>query len=286
MSTLEHEKIVEQILSALEKDSIVLPTMPEVAIKIEKLIEDHNVSADQIVVVLSSDPFVAAQLIKSANSAVYAGKPRVEKVRAAVTRLGYRQMRNLVMSITMSKMFHSKNGMIQKRMQSVWDHSREVAAICYVVARGLRHVSADQAMLAGLLHSIGVLPLCLYLEQNKINVDEETLTQLIIKCRAVIGAHLLRKWNFGEEIVTATAEFEDVHRESANGALVDYADIVTFANLQDRARVKMIVWSNIAAVRRLGWSDEQCLNFLEDHAEEIDKVQAMLGMSPKAKSAR
>ena len=286
MSTLTYAVIIKQILQALEKDSIVLPTMPEVAIKIQKLIEDPNVSADQIVVALTSDPFIAAQLIKSANSAVYAGKPRVEKVREAVSRLGYRQMRNLVMSITMSKMFHSKNTLIQKRMQSVWDHSREVASVCYVMARGQRHLSADQAMLAGLLHEIGVLPLCLYLDQNKINVDDELLTQLIIKCSALIGAHLLRKWNFAQEMVTVVAEHEDIHRESSIAPLVDYTDIVTIANLQDRARAKLVVWNNIAAVQRLGWTEAQCQNFLEEHEEEIAKVASMLGMSPQAKSPR
>jgi HD-like signal output (HDOD) protein len=186
----------------------------------------------------------------------------------------------------MSKMFHSKNSLIQQRMQSVWDQSREVAAVSYVIARGQRNLSADQAMLAGLLHAIGVLPLCLYLDQNKINVDDETLSQLIKKCRAIIGAHLLRKWNFAQEIVTAVAEFENIHRESGNGPLVDYADIITIANLQDRARAKLVVWRNIAAVQRLGWTEEQCQNFLEDHAEEIEKVATMLGMSPQAKSPR
>ncbi|KAF0203673.1 MAG: signal transduction [Gallionellaceae bacterium] len=110
----EHQALLDEVVAAIDNDSLVLPTLPDVAIKIQDLIDDPNVSADQIVQILSSDPLISAQLIKTANSALFADKVQVENVRGAVTRLGYRQLRNLVMTITMKKMFYAKNSIINK----------------------------------------------------------------------------------------------------------------------------------------------------------------------------
>lgn len=95
---MEHRPLLEAILAAIETDNMVLPTLPDVAYKIQDLIDDPNVSADQLVFVISSDPFISAQIIKTANSAAFTGKPQLDNVRDAVSRLGYRQLRNLVMT--------------------------------------------------------------------------------------------------------------------------------------------------------------------------------------------
>lgn len=283
MNQQDFQVLLEQILHAIEHDDMVLPTLPEVAVKLQQLLDDHNVSADQIVTTLAVDPFVSAQIIKSANSAIFAGKPPVENVRDAVSRLGYRQLRTLVITITMNKMFYSNNPVINFRMKQVWEHSREVAAISYVLALRNAHLSPDQAMLAGLVHDIGVLPLCLHIEKHHVPIADDTLSMLIRKTHFQVGSKLLEKWNFPQDIVAVVAEHENIHRESATMPLADYVDIVTFANLQDRVRAKVTAWNNIAAVSRLGLSEAECQNFLEDYAERIELVEGLLGMTPRAK---
>ena len=47
--TTAHQALLDQIIEAIENDNLVLPTLPDVAIKIQDLIDDPNVSADQIV---------------------------------------------------------------------------------------------------------------------------------------------------------------------------------------------------------------------------------------------
>lgn len=284
MSAGEHQVLLEQILYAIEHDDVMLPTLPDVAIKIQRLLDDPNVSADKIITILSSDPSIAAQIIKSANSAIFAGRPQIDNVRGAVSRLGYRQMHNLVISITMNRMFCSKNPIINLRMNKVWKHSREVAAVSYVLALRQPYLSPDQAMMAGLIHDIGVLPLCLHIENNHMTVTGDTLEAIIIKCGVRIGAELLKKWNFPQEMVDVVAEHENIHRKSSRAPQADYADVVTIANLQDRARAKMVAWDNIAAVNRLGLSKEECQTFMECNAERIEQVEGMLGISPANKS--
>lgn len=80
-------------------------------------------------------------------------------------------------------------------MKLVWKNSRLLAAVSYILASHQSHLSPDQAMLAGLIHDIGVLPLCLYIEKHHSKIDEETLNDLIQNCSNIIGTKLLQKWN-------------------------------------------------------------------------------------------
>lgn len=280
MSTA-HQALLQQIIADIESDSLVLPTLPDIAFKIQDLIDDPNVSAEQIVLVLAGDPFISAQLIKAANSAAFADKRPVENVRGAVSRLGYRQLRNLVMMITMNKMFYARNPVINKYMKAAWQHSREVAAISYVLALRQPHLSPDQAMLAGLVHNIGVLPLCLHVEKNQLQIAEDSLEELIRKCSGTIGTKLLQKWHFPQDLIGVVEEHEQLHRDSSNMPRADYADIISIANLQeDRARAKVIAWNQIAAVNRLGLSETECQSFVELYAERIALIAEMLGITP------
>ncbi|MDD2706095.1 MAG: HDOD domain-containing protein, partial [Acidocella sp.] len=81
---------------AIENNELVLPTLPDIAVKIQELLDDMNASAQQIVDAVSGDPVIVAQLIKTANSAAHADKPKVDNSRAAISRLGYKSLRNLV----------------------------------------------------------------------------------------------------------------------------------------------------------------------------------------------
>jgi putative nucleotidyltransferase with HDIG domain len=185
----------------------------------------------------------------------------------------------------MNKLVASSNPILSDKLVQVWEHSRKVAAISYVLALRLPHLSADQAMLAGLMHDIGVIPLCIHIEKIRAPIDIEALETLINNCHATIGTKLLKQWNFSHEIVSVVAAHEDIHRLSNNAPLADYADVVTFANLQDSARAKIVVWDNVAAVKRIGLSEEECKMFLENNAERIEMVEILLGMKQRSKPA-
>jgi putative nucleotidyltransferase with HDIG domain len=272
-------RIIDQVIQSIERDDYMLPTLPDEAIKLQELIDDPNVSAEQIVVALSIDLFVSAQIIKSANSAAFAGLPQISSVREAASRLGYRQLRNLVITITRSEMLCSKNPIINQRIKEIFDHSREMAALCYVIALRHPHLSPEQAMIVGLVHDIGMLPLYLQIEKNNVPIANDELEILIDECHEEIGAKLLKKWNFPQDIVNAVAEHDDIHRKFSKEELPDYMDVVTFANLQGSGQAKVMAWNNIAAMNRLGFSERECRFFMESNAEHIGLAKSKLGMA-------
>ncbi len=271
--------LLEQILVAIENDSLVLPTLPDVAIKLQELIDDPRASADQIVLTLNSDPFISAQLIKSANGAAFADKRPVDNVRGAISRLGYHQVRNLVMAITMNKMFSAMTPLINRQMKIIWERSRAVAAVSYVLASHQPHLSPDQAMLGGLVHRIGVLPLCLHIEKLHLNFTEDVLQELLQQYTSAVGAKLLQKWHFPNELVVLVGEYEKLQRDSHNMPTADYTDVVTLASLLQQDENHAITWEHVLAAQRLGLSEEDCQTFTERNAERITAVAEMLGIS-------
>lgn len=266
---------IDQLFLAIENNELVLPTLPDIAIKIQELLDDMNASAQQIVDAVSGDPVIVAQLIKTANSAAYADKPKVDNARAAISRLGYKSLRNLVLSITLSRLSNAEHPVIRKQLTGLWEHSREVATFSYVLAKNQKHLNPDQAMLAGLIHDIGTLPICLYAEKLSHNPGSEELESLVRKFRAPIGEKLLHAWGFPEELIEAVSGHENLQRETADQK-ASYTDIVTIANLLNRQTSKITAWDNVAALQRLYLSPVVCQDFTERFADEVRTTYEML----------
>ena len=273
------QAIAADVLTALEADQLDLPILPDMALKIHNLLKNPYVSIDHIARLVSTDPAISMNIMKVANSALLSNGHSVGNLRDAIFRLGYRMLRSLVMNITITKLFQASSPLINQQLRKLWEHSREVAANCYVLAFQHRHFSPEQAMLAGLVHDIGGLPLCLYADHYHSYIDLATLEGLIRKFSAPIGTKLLQSWNFPPDLVEAVSGHENLHRTNSSG-LADYADIVTMANLQTQKTVKSIAWENVSAAARLGYNAMDCQNFLSSHADKLAVVQAMLANPP------
>ncbi len=272
--TLSSTKL-DKLFSAIEKDEIDLPAMPELALKLQRMLDDFNVSAMQIVTTVSSDPVLVAQIIKSANSALYSGKPKVDKVMPAVSRIGYKSLRNLIITVTMNKLAVANHPVTIKFIADFWIHSREVAAISYVLAKHHKHLNPDHAMLGGLVHDIGDLPLCLFAEKNIPELNETALTSLTRRFGATIGEKLLVKWEFPEELTKAVVAHEDLRHDSGE-LLPTYTDVITVANMLNPSTVKLIDWYKITAVKKL-WLDKETLQtFFEKFNSELKVARELL----------
>jgi HD-like signal output (HDOD) protein len=213
--------------------------------------------------------------MKTANSAAYAGKPKVNTVAAAVTRLGYKMLRNLIVSITIKRLASFEKPFLKQHLAAYWEHSREVAATCYVLAKSQKHLNPDQAMLAGLIHDIGRLPLFIHIEKRDLQLDDATLDTAIRKCSALLGEKLLNIWDFPEELVEIPLPHEDIHRETGS-ARSSYADIVTVANMLTRATSKVVDWVNVTAVRRMGIASNLYREFFDRFDKDLIAAREML----------
>jgi HD-like signal output (HDOD) protein len=209
-------------------------------------------------------------------------------LRPAISRLGYRALHNLVMAVTLTKLFQADSIHVSRRLKKLWEHSRQVAANSYVLASMHKHLRPDEAMLAGLVHDIGALPLYIYADRHHMHLSDDALEELSRMFGGTVGEKLLRHWNFSDELVEVIQGHEDMQR-TGNQDRVDYVDIVTIANLQMPATVKFVDWSRVAVIEKLGLGIEDCQNFLQVHQEQLAKVLSMFWIGapgPQPKPSR
>lgn len=279
MSGSLEETFINELLSDLESDKLVLPTLPEVALRVRNTLEDENASLMNVAKVVTSDVALSARLIQVANSPLLRASRKIETVESAVTRMGGNMVRNMVTSIAMEQMFQATTDVTDKRLRQIWEHSTQVAAICTTLAKMHRGLQPDQALLAGLVHDIGALPILSRAEDVPELIDDEELLDCIIATtHTKIGAAILVKWNFPSNLVAVASEHENLKYNEADGP--DYVDLVIVANLQtiigkDHPYTKED-WSSIPAFGRLGLVPELGVIDLDEAEEDIAAVQMAL----------
>ena len=272
------EVFVNELVQDLESGHLQLPTLPEVALRVRDVVDDENANASQIADIIAQDAALSARLLQVANSPLYRGRQEIDRLSMVIARLGSKLVRNLVTSQVMKQMFQATNDMVDQRLRSVWEHSVQVAAISRALASRAPGIEPDQAMLAGLLHDVGTLPILYRAEERDELLDTPgLLDHLIETLHTRIGGDILKHWKFPEALVAVAAEHEDLTREHAGPA--DLVDVVQVANLQSHIdsdhALSQADWSKIPAFHQLGLDVDVHEIELTDVAEEIDAVQQL-----------
>ncbi len=176
----EQDVFYNTILEEMDSGKLVLPTLPEVALQVREVVDDPEATAKQLADIITTDAALSARLLKVANSPLYRGRVAIDSVQMAVSRLGLSMVRNLVTSLVMEQMFQATNNRLDKRLRSLWEQSTKVAAASQVIAAKLNGIRTDEAMLAGLIHAIGVLPILMKADEDGDLIrDSKKLDQLI-----------------------------------------------------------------------------------------------------------
>lgn len=266
-------------LDDLNRNRVVLPTLPEVAVQVRKLVNDPNATDRQIARLIGTDPALTARLLKVVNSPLYRSHEKIENLQNAVTRLGAEQVRNLVTALVMQQLYQAKGTQLTKqRLKTLWSHSAKVATLSYVLARRLTQLQPDQALLGGLIHDIGVLPILRRAEAYPLLAnDPEALEEVIKHLHTIIGPFILDEWNFSPELVAVTSQHEDLWR--SEGPEVGYVDVVMVANLHSYLGTQHYLtqkdWSDIPAFTKLGLTPEETIKVLEEAREELQEVRSL-----------
>ncbi|HHJ17196.1 MAG TPA: HDOD domain-containing protein [Gammaproteobacteria bacterium] len=272
------EVFVNELIQDLESGHLQLPTLPEVALRVRDVVDDENANANQIADIIGQDAALSARLLQVANSPLYRGRQEIDRLSMVIARLGNKLVRNLVTSQVMKQMFQATNDMVDVRLRAVWEHSVQVAAISRALAGQTANVDPDQAMLAGLLHDIGTLPILYRAEERDDLLDTPgLLDHLIENLHARIGGAILQHWKFPAALVAVAAEHEDLTRDHDGPA--DLVDVVQVANLQSHIDSDHVLsqtdWGAIPAFHHLGLDVDVHEIELTDVAEEIDAVQQL-----------
>ena len=277
------QALISKIKSEHETGRLVLPSLPEIIVRVRQAVNNDDVSLGDVVKMIQLDPSLTARLVQIANSPLYRSPQPVENCLMAVNRLGLKTTRDLVTCLVLNNVFNVENKLLRSKVQKLWQHSCHVAAVASTIAKITPNLHEDTALLAGLLHDIGVLPILHYAaEFPDVIESEEKLNYVIQELRASLGRKILEEWNFDSALSDASAEAENWLREGK--AVADYVDVVIVAQIhsyfgkENSANLPPLL--STPAFLKLGLSKlgpDASLEVLFEAEQDIRNIMTMLG---------
>ena len=99
----KNNKLLVFLEKELKSRNFVLPSLPDSAQKVRDAINDPMVNANRVAKIIGTDPVLSGRIIQAANSPLFRGLGRIEDLQNAVSRLGLICVRNLVISLTVTR---------------------------------------------------------------------------------------------------------------------------------------------------------------------------------------
>jgi putative nucleotidyltransferase with HDIG domain len=228
-------RVMSSMLTRRQGNGIIdLPAFPQQIIQLLELLKNANVDYTNIVKCLRADPVVAAEVLRFANSALYAPTDRIVDLRHAISFLGVRRMHALALGIATK--VASGNVVHPRLHRHLWSHSVGCGVMSMLLAREL-HSDAEAAFLSGLLHDVGKIAVAAEVSrlQKKliINLSDVDLLALLEIHHVGLGRSLAQHWRLPDLVMSVVSHHHNLdevpERDAHLVALVQFADMVCYA---------------------------------------------------------
>jgi len=152
---------IQAALDAIAADAargdMVFPTHTEVALRVQRALDDPDCSIDQLSKLISAEPILSARVVSVANSVAYNPSGRsMSDVRSAVSRLGFSTLRTMATAVIVRQMQGMSHSPEHRLLAGcLWEHTAHVAALARVIARRVTKQDPEAAFFAGIVHEVG-----------------------------------------------------------------------------------------------------------------------------------
>lgn len=220
------------LIEKINTDTLTLPTLPEVAVKIRRAADDPNTNLSKMADVIAQDPAMSARIMKVANSAMISRKVKVETLNQAVTRIGLRQIKNIATAMAMEQLFVSKNVLIRNYLSKAWQKTVDISVVAialmqhYLKSHKHGNLNMETITLASLVHNIGVLPILTEAERHEdVFANPEFLGQAISRLSGRVGSSIMKAWGFSNEFTQVAQKWSDFSFQPEEPAYVDFVRV-------------------------------------------------------------
>jgi HD-like signal output (HDOD) protein len=253
------------IAAQAARGDISFPTSVNAVLRLQQALNEPDCHLEQAIRLVLGEPQLAARTVALANSSAFnAGNAPITNVRAAVTRVGYRNLQMLVASLVV-RQFGSciQDPDLRAKAEQLWDHTVQVAALAQVFARRVTFINPDTAMFAGIVHEIGAFYLLTRADEfpGLLDDDDERWGEL---CEDVVTREVGRRLALPEPVAQAVFELRGSWLNMPPSSLLD---TLLLANLYAS------VPSPLGTEVPLPDHSESALDFIVDEAT----LQAILG---------
>ena len=224
------------LVEKINNDTLVLPTLPEVAVKVREAADNPEINLMEMSDVIAHDPALSARMIKVANSAFLGRSVKVSTLNQAVTRIGLRQIKNIATAMAMEQLFVSKNKIVKEYLSKSWLKTVDVAssaiALLNLHLKDNKHSSLniDTITLASLVYNIGILPILTEAERHQdVFANPQFLAQAIQKLGGRIGGQIMRAWDFTDDFVEVSELWASSEYRPEKPCYVDFIRIAAIS---------------------------------------------------------
>ena len=186
--------------------------MPKAGIKLRALLNEKNVSIDEIERILRQDPGLAANVLRLANSVFFGLPAKVTTLKCAVMFLGVKRFSKMAVATSTNKIMGTAVDGYGLSPGELWIHSIAVSTTAEALAKNRKLDETEDCFTPALLHDIGKLVLGKFVkaEQSKFDSLVENCVPFAIAEKEVlktdhaeIGALILSKWSFPDDLIDA-----------------------------------------------------------------------------------
>jgi HD-like signal output (HDOD) protein len=226
---------------ALIEDVTDVPSLPEIFIRVNEAVNNPRSSLEDVGKVISEDTGLTARLLKIVNSAFYGFPSQIDTISRAVTIVGTQQLRDLALATSVIRLFRGiPHDLLD--MESFWRHSVACGIAARILATYRREANVERFFVAGILHDIGRLIICLKRGDHirevlpRVREGNHTLRQLEMEVlgydHASVGGALIQAWKLPaslEEVILCHHSPLESSRYPVEAAVIHAADIITHA---------------------------------------------------------
>ncbi len=233
----QRDRIVREAIAEISH----IATLPEITLKIIRLVEDPDSTAQDLNKVITHDPALGARILKVVNSAFYGLPGQIGSINRAIVLLGLNAVKNIAIAASLAKLFRGGQICPGFNARDLWSHSIAVGTTTRLLSQEAELGLPDEAFLAGLIHDIGIMVEMQARRAKFIQVIEtvqgdprisfrEAEQRILGADHEAFGAALCRTWKFPSSFIFVTgyhhrpAELAVRHRTLA--AAVHVADVL------------------------------------------------------------
>jgi len=219
-----------------------LPTLPAVAVRVIQLSESPDASIGEIAAAIEFDQALVVRLLRTVNSSYYGLQRECGSVAQAMSYLGLRAIRSLVLGFSLAKSLDGGGeNDVDFPWRTYWRRGVRAAAAARYLARFIKGLDVDEAQVAGLLADVGMVALYRaygdrYLQA--LDVSAMDSPRLLAEERrsfnadhSEVGQLMADRWQFPEALVDAIGR----HEQEPSLEMTPLARVAALASIAERA---------------------------------------------------
>jgi len=219
MALSEEKRLTENdIPEGIRKKMSSFPSMPQAAVKLRELFKEDDVPINKIENILRQDPGLSANILRLANSAHFGVSSKVGSLKKAILILGLKRFEQIAISAYMNKTMDKAVEGYDLSPGDLWLHSIAVATTAEAIAKLLKISYSSDIFISALLHDMGKLILGEFIKADSKHIkaivakgESQVRAEYMVfgTDHAEIGALILKKWSFPDDIVNAVRWHHD-----------------------------------------------------------------------------